>query len=102
MAFVFSPWYFVMIVLVIGIVACLFVFFKMDKQDKVLIKNFLAENQKQEVEVPSNETTSNQTTSNESTTNEEESKIKKCKYCGATNDIDAKKCSSCSADLYVE
>ena len=43
MAFVFSFWYFVMIALVAGIAACLVIFFRMDKQDKVLIEKFIAE-----------------------------------------------------------
>ena len=47
MAFVFSPWYFVMIALVVGIIACLVVFFRMDKKDKEIIKDFLEESQKQ-------------------------------------------------------
>ena len=43
MSFVFSFWYIVMLLLVAGIVACLVVFFKMDKKDKVLIENFIKE-----------------------------------------------------------
>ena len=50
MAFVFSPWYFVMIALVVGIVACLAVFFKMDKKDKEIIQEFIEKSQSQEVE----------------------------------------------------
>ena len=50
MRFVFTPWYFVMVALVVGIVACLFFFFKMDKQDKVIINKFLNEAQPQEEE----------------------------------------------------
>jgi len=41
MAFVYTFWYIVMILLVAGIVACLTVFFKMDKKDKVLIDEFI-------------------------------------------------------------
>ena len=92
MAFVFSSWYIVAAILVVGIAVCLFMFFKMDRQDKVIIKNFLEESQKQEVEASSEEISDI----------EENSKVKKCKYCEATNDIDAKKCSSCGADLYVQ
>ena len=92
MAFVFSPWYFVMIALVVGIIACLVVFFRMDKKDKEIIKDFLEESQKQVEEEPSKESSDSQ----------EKPKVKKCKYCEATNDIDAKKCSSCGADLYAE
>ncbi len=44
MAFVFSFWYIVALVLVAGVAACLVVFFKMDKQDKVLIKEFVESN----------------------------------------------------------
>ena len=44
MSFVFSFWYIVALVLVAGVAACLFVFFKMDKQDKVLIKEFIESN----------------------------------------------------------
>lgn len=47
MTFVFSPWYFVMIGLVVGIIVCLAVFFKMDKKDKNIIKKFVEETQKQ-------------------------------------------------------
>lgn len=92
MAFVFSWWYIVAIVLVVGIAACLFFFFKMDKEDKVIINKFLEDCQKEEVEEPVNE----------STNNEEKPKVKKCKYCEASNDVDAKKCSSCGADLYIK
>lgn len=41
MAFVFSFWYIIMIVLVAGIAACLVVFFQMDKKDRVLIEEFV-------------------------------------------------------------
>ena len=43
MEFVFSFWYIIMILLVLGIVACLVVFFMMDKKDRVLIDNFIKE-----------------------------------------------------------
>ena len=45
MEFVFSFWYFVMIALVAGIVACVIVFVKMDKKDRVLIEEFINKNQ---------------------------------------------------------
>ena len=45
MEFVFSPWYFVMIALVVGIAVSVFFFIKMDKKDKVLIENFVKEAQ---------------------------------------------------------
>ncbi len=47
MTFVFSFWYFVILALVAGVVACIIVFFKMDKKDKELIKNFVEESQNQ-------------------------------------------------------
>ena len=43
MAFVWSSWYIVMILLVAGIAACLTVFFLMDKKDKILINKFIEE-----------------------------------------------------------
>ena len=43
MTFVFTFWYFVMILLVGGVAASLVVFFKMDKKDKVLIEEFIKE-----------------------------------------------------------
>ena len=46
MAFVYSNWYIVMAVLVVAIVALVFLFVKMDKKDRVLIKNFVDEMQK--------------------------------------------------------
>lgn len=46
MAFVFSFWYIVMAVLAIGVVACIVVFFMMDKKDKELIDNFIQESAK--------------------------------------------------------
>ena len=46
MAFVFSWWYIVMAVLVVGIVACMVVFFRMDKKDTLLIKEFIQDSQK--------------------------------------------------------
>ena len=45
MAFVFSWWFIVAACLVGGIAACLFFFFKMDKEDRVIIDKFLAEMQ---------------------------------------------------------
>ena len=39
MEFVFSPWYFVMIALVIGIIVCFAIFFTMDKKDKETYEN---------------------------------------------------------------
>lgn len=41
MAFVWSSWYIVLALLVVGIVACLTIFFLMDKKDKVLITKFI-------------------------------------------------------------
>lgn len=41
MAFVFSVWYIIAILLVAGITACFVVFFKMDKKDRVLIDEFI-------------------------------------------------------------
>ena len=45
MAFVFSWWFIVAAFLVGGIAACLFFFFKMDKEDRVIIDKFLSEMQ---------------------------------------------------------
>ena len=45
MEFVFSVWYIVAAVLVVGIIACLVVFFKMDKEDRVLVDEFIKTNQ---------------------------------------------------------
>lgn len=47
MAFVFSFWYIVMALLAIGVVACILVFFKMDKKDKEIIDNFVKESANQ-------------------------------------------------------
>lgn len=41
MTFVFSPWYFVLIILVAAIVASILVFVRMDKKDRVIIDNFI-------------------------------------------------------------
>ena len=41
MTFVFSIWYIVALVLAAAVVACLVVFFKMDKKDSVIIKEFV-------------------------------------------------------------
>ncbi len=56
MTFVFTFWYFVIFALVAGIVACLVVFFKMDKKDRELIKEFVNE-QTQDAESEKEETT---------------------------------------------
>ena len=45
MEFVFTAWYFVILVLVLGIAACLVVFFMMDKKDKALINDFVKQSQ---------------------------------------------------------
>lgn len=47
MIFVFSVWLIVALILAMGVAACLIVFFKMDKKDSVLIKEFV-ESQTQE------------------------------------------------------
>ena len=44
MEFVFTSWYFVMIALVAGIVACLVVCFKMDKKDRKIISDYVNSN----------------------------------------------------------
>ena len=54
MEFVFSFWYIVVAVLVVASVACLVVFFLMDKKDKVLIDEFIASNEVQEAEQEDN------------------------------------------------
>lgn len=48
MSFVFSLWYIVLLLLAAGVAACLVVFFKMDKQDDVLIANFIKESTAEE------------------------------------------------------
>lgn len=45
MEFVFTPWYFVMIALVVGIALSIFFFIKMDRKDRVLIEKFIKESQ---------------------------------------------------------
>lgn len=50
MAFVWSSWYIVMILLVAGIAACLTVFFFMDKKDKVLLDNFVKDASQEQAE----------------------------------------------------
>lgn len=92
MAFVFSSWYIVAAFLVVGIAVCLFLFFRMDKQDKGIINKFLSESQIQEEETPNND----------SSNGEETPKVKKCEYCEATNTAEATKCSSCGANLKIE
>ena len=47
MAFVFSFWYIVMAMLAVGVVACIMVFFNMDKKDKEIIDNFVKESANQ-------------------------------------------------------
>ena len=56
MSFVFSFWYFVIIALIAGIVACLVIFFKMDKKDSVLIDAFINSQQQANTEQPKQET----------------------------------------------
>ena len=55
MSFVFTSWYFVIIALVACIVACLLVFFRMDKTDRVLIKEFVEQSQTLQENQESNE-----------------------------------------------
>ncbi len=57
MYFVWSWWYLVLLFLVAGIVAMSVVFFKMDKKDRVLMKEFVeasSEKEEQKQEVKSN------------------------------------------------
>lgn len=44
MAFVWSVWYLVLLFLVAAVVGLIVAFIMMDKQDKVLISNFIKEN----------------------------------------------------------
>ena len=46
MTFVFSPWYFVLILLVAAIVASIIVFIRMDKTDRKIIDKFVKESGK--------------------------------------------------------
>lgn len=62
MSFVFSFWYIVMILLVAGIAACLVVFFKMDKKDRVLIDEFIKEAQKPAEQKEENKVNAEETT----------------------------------------
>lgn len=55
MAFVFSVWHIIAVLLVAGIAACFVVFFKMDKKDRVLIDEFIKAQQPAE-EAPAQET----------------------------------------------
>ena len=60
MEFVFSWWYIVMAVLAVGIVACMVVFFRMDKKDSALIEQFIKDSQqpaKEEAVKPAEQTT---------------------------------------------
>lgn len=52
MSFVFTTWYFIMLILVAGIVASLVIFFKMDKKDKIMIEQFVKDSQAQEQTKP--------------------------------------------------
>ena len=56
MTFVFTSWYFVIIALIAGIVACAVFFFKMNKQDGVMIDRFIKENQPSEQTVEEKQT----------------------------------------------
>lgn len=59
MTFVFTSWYFVVLALVAGIATSLIIFFKMDKKDRVLIDEFVKENQPKEVEQTENKSVEN-------------------------------------------
>lgn len=48
MSFVFSYWIIVAAVLLVGIVACFIIFFKMDRKDRVLIDEFIKAQQPEE------------------------------------------------------
>ena len=50
MTFVFSFWYIVMAVLVLGIAACVVGFILMDKKDRVIIKEFVDSTNEPQVE----------------------------------------------------
>ena len=41
MTFVFSPWYFVLILFVVAIVVAIVLFVQMDKKDRVIIDEFI-------------------------------------------------------------
>ena len=47
MEFVFTSWYFVIIALIAGIVACLVVYVQMDKKDRQIISDYVKSNQAQ-------------------------------------------------------
>jgi hypothetical protein len=46
MVFVFSVWYIIAAILFVGIIASLFIFFKMDKKDRILLDKFVEEQTK--------------------------------------------------------
>lgn len=48
MKFVYSNWYIVLIFLVIAVVCAVVAFFKMDKADRQIIKDFVDQSNKQE------------------------------------------------------
>ena len=48
MFFVYSNWYIVLAILIIAIIALAVVFFKMDKKDRALIEEFIANNSEEE------------------------------------------------------
>ena len=47
MTFVFSVWFIVAAILLVGAVACIVVFFKMDKKDRQLLDKFVKEQTEQ-------------------------------------------------------
>ena len=48
MTFVFTSWYFVILALLAGVIACVVVCLKMDKKDRQIIKDFVETNKKNE------------------------------------------------------
>ncbi len=51
MTFVWTPWYIVMALCVVGIVVSLVFFFRMDKKDRIIIDKFLKDSEVQNADV---------------------------------------------------
>ena len=47
MTFVFSVWFIIAAILLVGVVACMVVFFKMDKKDRQILDKFVKEQTEQ-------------------------------------------------------
>ncbi len=69
MFFVYTSWYIGLAILIIAVIVMAIIFFKMDKKDRILIDEFIKENQEAVAPNDKNEELKDETTTDETNQN---------------------------------